>query len=315
MLQQTTVAAVIPYFERFLRSFPSLTELAAASEEDVLRHWEGLGYYSRARNIHKTAQIVVAELGGAFPRHVESLTQLPGIGRYTAGAIASFAFDVRAPIVEANTLRLYSRLLGYRGDPRASDGQRLLWSFAENILPRQAPGRFNQALMELGGTVCVPEQPACDRCPVRACCASFAANLQAQIPRVAKRTAPTPVTEAAIAVHRNGSYLLMKRRAGERWAGLWDFVRFPWEPGRSDRARLRDEAEGRTGIRVEVGGLLTEIRHSVTRFRITLRCYAAEWANGEIGDSPQEMRWVKVDELGEYPLSTTGRKLAKLLAD
>ena len=140
MLQQTTVAAVVPYFERFLARFPTLAALAQANEQDVLRLWEGLGYYSRARNIHKTARVIVRELGGLFPDEVARLAELPGIGRYTAGAIASFAFDRRAPIVEANTLRLYCRLLGFRGDPRSAAGQKLLWEFAGLILPRESRG-------------------------------------------------------------------------------------------------------------------------------------------------------------------------------
>ena len=196
MLQQTTVATVIPYFERFLKSFPTIGKLARAAEDEVLRHWEGLGYYSRARNIHKTARQLAAEQGGRFPESVEELVQLPGIGRYTAGAIASFAFDVRAPIVEANTLRLYCRLLGYDGDPRSTAGQRLLWEFAERILPRSHAGRFNQALMELGGTLCTPSEPDCETCPVRSCCTAFAQGRQAEIPVRARRPEVTAVTEA-----------------------------------------------------------------------------------------------------------------------
>src|SRR5580704_2948280 len=139
MLQQTTVVAVVPYFERFLKRFPTLALLAAAKEEEVLRLWEGLGYYSRARNIHKTARRIVSEHDGGFPDSVEALRELPGIGRYTAGAIASFAFQRPAPILEANTLRLYSRLLGFRGDPRSAAGQKLLWDFATQIVPRTRP--------------------------------------------------------------------------------------------------------------------------------------------------------------------------------
>jgi A/G-specific adenine glycosylase len=187
MLQQTTVAAVVPYFERFLARFPTVGELADASEDEVLRQWEGLGYYSRARNIHKTAKLIVAERRGRFPDEVEQLIRLPGIGRYTAGAIASFAFDRPAPIVEANTLRLYCRLTGYAGDPRSAAGQRLLWEFAERVLPRRSPGRFNHALMELGATHCTPAEPDCPRCPVRSCCRAFAEGSQASIPRPASR--------------------------------------------------------------------------------------------------------------------------------
>ena len=226
MLQQTTVVAVVPYFERFLARFPTVNDLAAADENDVLRLGEGLGYYSRARNLRKAAQVIVHEHDSVFPSEVEALQKLPGIGRYTAGAIASFAFDRRAPIVEANTLRLYCRLLGYAGDPRAKEGQKQLWSFAESILPKTQPGRLNQALMELGASVCSPKEPDCEHCPIHAHCRAFLEGTQATIPQPATRPAITDVVEVSVAVRRGKKYLLRRRPPGERWAGLWDFIRF-----------------------------------------------------------------------------------------
>src|SRR5579872_810155 len=182
MLQQTTVAAVVPYFDRFVKRFPTLESLASAAEKEVLRRWEGLGYYSRARNLHRAARILVRERGGRFPNDVAELLTLPGIGRYTAGAIASFAFDKQAPILEANTLRLYCRLLDFGGDPRSAAGQKLLWGFAGQIVPRRHPGTFNQSLMELGATVCTVDEPRCSVCPVRGYCAAFSRGRQTQIP-------------------------------------------------------------------------------------------------------------------------------------
>ena len=166
MLQQTTVAAVKPYFERFLAAFPTVEKLAIADEHQVLRLWEGLGYYRRARGLHAAARQVVGEHRGKFPRDVPTLMQLPGIGRYTAGAIASIAFDVPAPILEANTIRLLSRIIGYRDDPTKTPGQWLLWQTAEDLLPQKDVARFNQALMELGSLVCTPANPKCDQCPL-----------------------------------------------------------------------------------------------------------------------------------------------------
>src|SRR3990172_6150877 len=226
MLQQTTVKAVVGYYERFLREFPTVEALAAAPEESVLRQWEGLGYYTRARNLHRAAGVVVRELSGRFPQEVDELLRLPGIGRYTAGAVASFAFDRPAPIVEANTQRLYSRLLGYAGDLRSSTGQRVLWQFAERLVPHKSPGRFNQALMELGATVCAPVDPQCDRCPMRRDCAALRHGRQNEIPLAHRRPEPTDVTEAAVAVRSQDAFLLLQRPAGQRWAGLWDFPRF-----------------------------------------------------------------------------------------
>lgn len=341
MLQQTTVAAVIPYFERFMDRFPSLMELAQATEVDVLRHWEGLGYYSRGRNIHKAAQLLINECSGQFPSTVDGLLRLPGIGRYTAGAIASFAFNTRAPIVEANTLRLYCRLIAYRGDPRSSAGQQVLWDFAERILPLRNAGDFNQAVMELGATVCTPTAPACARCPVESFCAARAGNLQNEVPRPVVRTPMTSVTEVAVVVQEGARFLLRQRTPGERWAGLWDFLRFPMElagppagPVKTQRTRrplagqrsllsdwtandlrqIQDQVRATTGLEVDVGPLVSTIRHTVTRFRITLLCCTARKVGGTLSSSATGMRWVDLPELAEYPLSMTGRKLAGILS-
>ena len=332
MLQQTTVAAVIPYHERFLAAFPTVEALANADEAAVLRLWEGLGYYSRARNLHAAAKAVVAR--GGWPTSVEGLRELPGVGRYTAGAVASFAFGVPAPIVEANTLRLYARLLCYDGDPRSTAGQRALWAFAERLVDCDEPGLLNQAVMELGGTVCTPKAPACGDCPVSGWCGAFAAGSQAEIPPPKVRPKVTDVTEATVAVARtDGAVLLRKRTAAERWAGLWDFPRF--EPpadltadippvGRQRsllahdpaplRAWLAEAVRGQTGVRCDVGDAVKEIRHGVTRFRIRLLCFAATRTGGR-ARTGAELRWVRPSAMTDVPLSKTGRQFAASLAD
>ena len=192
MLQQTQVATVRDYFTRFMETFPTVHELAAADETDVLRAWEGLGYYRRARQLHAAAKQLVAEHAGEFPSDPAELQALPGIGRYTAGAIASIAFDKRAPILEANTIRLFSRLIAYRGNPHSTAGQRVLWQVAEEILPQKRVAHFNQALMELGSLVCTPVAPKCDECPLATVCAAKAAGLQQEI----------PIAEGAARFHR-----------------------------------------------------------------------------------------------------------------
>ena len=318
MLQQTTVVAVVPYFEKFLKRFPTVQELATADESEVLRFWEGLGYYSRARNIHKSAKHVTSELAGKFPETVEELQALPGIGRYTAGAIRSFAFDLAAPIVEANTLRLYCRLLGYEGDPRSREGQNKLWQFAEELIATKEPGRFNQALMELGALICTPNNPKCSECPVNFACQAFATGKQAEIPRPAVRPEITEVTELSAIVRRNDQFLVYHRAPGERWAGLWDFPRFPCPDESVKNAKRHPiELEGivanRLGIRVEAEKLLVEIRHSVTRYKISLRAFLCDHLDGDIAPTVGEYRWLSAAEVHALPLSVTGRKLAKLL--
>jgi A/G-specific adenine glycosylase len=316
MLQQTTVAAVIPYYERFLRRFPDVRALAAADEADVLRFWEGLGYYSRARNLHKGAREIVQNLAGEFPSSAAELQRLPGIGRYTAGAIASFAFNERTPIVEANTLRLYCRLLGFAGDPKSSAGQDLLWTFAATFVPPKAPGRFNQALMDLGATICTPSEPKCPSCPVQRWCRAFRDNRVAEIPRATRRPAVTEVTAYAVAVHRNGEYLLRRYRPGERWGGLWDFLRFEEDDGkpigRNVERRLAELVRDESGLTVRLGPKLAQFRHTVTRFRITLHCFTADTSDGCLRCG-EEWAWARPERHADYPLSVTGRKLANCL--
>ena len=315
MLQQTTVTAVKPYFDRFVQRFPTVHELAAADESDVLRLWEGLGYYSRARNLHRAAQVVVKDFAGEFPSDPEVLQSLPGVGRYTAGAIASFAYDQRAPIVEANTLRLYCRLLGYDGDPRSTAGQRALWDFAEQILPKgnDGAGEFNQALMDLGATVCTPTAPECPRCPARPYCVAAAEGRQHELPRPAKRPEITAVTEAYVAIEQKGAYLLRQRTASERWAGLWDFLRYTTDDPVSLES-LRQQVTSQSGLQVELGPQIAEFQHSVTRYRITLKCHLARPTGGTLAIVDTPAAWVTPNHFGDYPLSVTGRKLAEVIA-
>jgi A/G-specific adenine glycosylase len=314
MLQQTTVAAVKPYFERFVEQFPTVDKLAAANEVEVLRLWEGLGYYRRARALHAAAKQIVAEHDGHFPRDVATLQTLPGIGRYTAGAIASIAYNKRAPILEANTVRLLTRLLAYPDDPTKSSGQKLLWATAEDILPRRGSAHFNQALMELGSLVCTPANPRCSECPVAAHCGAYRLGVQEKIPKQAPKQKFTYLHEAAVVVAKNGHILVRQCGTTERWAGLWDFPRF--EITGEGPLFIRDELiikiRELTGVMSELGGLLTTIKHGVTRYRITLDCYAATFKSGRVS-AANNIRWIRRRELSELPLSMTGRKLANLI--
>jgi A/G-specific adenine glycosylase len=316
MLQQTQVATVKDYFDRFTREFPDVHLLAAAEEVEVLRLWEGLGYYRRARQLHAAAKKVVAEYSGQFPDGLNALQQLPGIGRYTAGAIASIAFGRRAPILEANTIRLLSRLVAFRGNPHRQAGQRPLWRVAEEILPQKRVAEFNQALMELGSLVCTPNDPKCPVCPLSGVCAAFATGLQHDIPLAKPRQVYTDLREAAVIVRKNGSVLVRKCAADERWAGLWDFPRFAVEADGPLFARKEIAAKvaSQTGIHCAPGGLLKTMKHGVTRYRITLDCYQATYVSGRVRAMKNAaVRWLPVGELSSLPLSTTGRKIANLI--
>ena len=317
MLQQTQVATVKAYFERFTEAFPTIAALAQAPEQEVLRLWEGLGYYRRARQLHQAARLLAEQHGGQFPRDVGAVRCLPGIGRYTAGAILSIAFDARQPILEANTLRLFSRLLAYEGDPTSAAGSRLLWAMAEAVLPRRDVGHFNQALMELGSEVCAPRSPQCPACPVATLCRACAQGVQSRVPRPKSKPAPEDRHEAAILVRNHGRVLLLRCEEGRRWAGLWDFPRFlvhSEHPAAIER-ELCELLQKESGVVANLGRRLTTLKHGVTRFRITLDCYEAQYVAGPKGKlDPGRARWVSRNELADYPLSTTGRKLSRLVA-
>lgn len=316
MLQQTQVATVRDYFERFVARFPTVAALAAASEQDVLRLWEGLGYYRRARQLHAAAKEIVDRFGGRFPRDLAELQSLPGVGRYTAGAIASIAFDRRAPIVEANTERFLARLIACRQAGTTRDGKRTLWSVAETLLPQRDVGEFNQALMEIGSLVCTPKQPKCLACPVRSLCQALARGAVEEIPPRKARMAYEQVQEVAVVIRRNGRVLLRRCGETERWAGLWDFPRVPVDV--SNKARFDDTLplliEKQIGIGIRLGEPLLTMKHGVTRFRITLTCYAATLTTGRPRRTTgRQVKWVPRRDLAELPLSSTGRKIADSL--
>lgn len=318
MLQQTQVATVRRYYDRFLKALPNFAALAAAEEQEVFRLWEGLGYYRRARQLHRAAGVIVRQYGGLFPRDLEAARRLPGVGRYTAGAVLSIAFDLPVPILEANTTRLFSRVLGYPGDPWSCEGQRMLWGFAEAVLPARGAGRFNQALMELGSMVCTRRKPQCGTCPVAWLCAARRKGLQGEIPRPRPRPATISLREAAVVVRHGQRVLLRRCGPQQRWAGLWDFPRVVLpEAGQPSAAApladtLVEAVRHLTGVRVRPGRHLATLRHQVTRFRITLECYEARRVSGRLRRGT-ELRWVPAHELSDYPLSSPARRLARLV--
>lgn len=328
MLQQTTVQAVIPYFERFLSRFPTVVDLAQASEAEVLQYWEGLGYYSRGRNLRKAAIILVETHQGEFPRELQQLEQLPGIGRYTAGAIRSFAFDLPAPIVEANTERLYCRLLNYTDDPRSTIGKRTLWSFAEHLQPQRQAGSLNQALMELGSQVCTPKAPRCDLCPLSEWCLAFRHGTQQTVPRMPPRQKATPVLEATVAIRCQNQLLIQQYQPGARWAGLWDFPRFalpglnvaeesPTTLTAAIQAAWNEQFTSPPQFELHSLTLSHELRHSVTRYRIRLLCTTATASTTAVktwlSEQPATLKLISPEELQQLPMPVTGRKFLQHL--
>ncbi len=319
MLQQTQVATVIPYYERFLESFPTVRELAAADEDRVLFHWSGLGYYRRARQIHAAAKVIVEKHGGEFPEEFDQVLSLPGIGRYTAGAICSFALDQRTPIVEANTQRLYARLLRLRGQLTASVSQTALWSFAEAILPpRAGSGAVNQAVMELGSQICTPRDPLCSECPLISLCPTYANQEQDEIPSPKPAKVYEEKSEIALLVRDpNRGYLMRRCGAGERWEGLWDFPRFEVPTDSQVNERIQsatDQFQTRYGSKVSIGDASMSLKHGVTKYRITLNCHEAE-VQEDPSDQENLLAWYTETNLSELPLSSTGKTIFKKLIE
>jgi len=298
MLQQTQVDRVREYFTRFITRFPDVESLARAREPEVLVLWEGLGYYRRARQLHAAARAVVAEHGGEFPRSVAQLETLPGIGRYTAGAIASIAFGVQAPVVEANSRRVIARLVGHEAPLGGGTGDGPIWEIAERLVPRRDPGRFNQALMDLGALVCTPTQPRCHACPLARACVARATGRTASIPRAAGRPATRRLEETALILRgpparaSAGRVLLVRRGPGEWWEGLWDFPR-------ATRARRSDRELG-------------VVTYTVRRHQVTCTVIERPATPRDLADMAAS-RWVTPAGLARLPLAAPARRIAALL--
>ena len=284
MLQQTRVAAVLPYYESFLERFPSPEALAEASEQEVLARWSGLGYYSRARNLHRAAR-EVAERGG-FPRDYQTIRALPGIGDYTAAAIASIAFELPHAVVDGNVMRVLARLENETGDIRSTVTRRRLTERAGQLLDTSRPGHFNQALMELGAIVCTPRQPGCDACPVSRFCEARKLGTQHQLPVKLGRKPAKFIDKTVLVIERRGRLLLRQRpKESRKLAGFWELP----EP---------DEAPGATSI-----GERGEFRHSITNHN-----YLFTVQEARIGRAPNGFCWIPTGRLDKIPLSTTTRK-------
>lgn len=327
MLVQTTVAAVIPYFQRFLAEFPTFADLAAADEARVLKVWEGLGYYRRARQLQGAAREVVEKHGGRMPVEIVAVRALPGVGRYMAGAILSQAFDLPEPIVEANSRRVLARLTAMEEDLATTAAQNRLWEAAGRLVPKERAGDFNQSLMELGALICTPRSPRCLICPVSEFCEGRRRGLQNEIPRTVPRAAPTEAAEACAVVAGSQQLLLVRRSGPGLWAGFWEFPTIHLSgadpAGRSfpSPVDLADGVERLTDVRAVVGALQKTISYGVTRYRVRLDAHAASTPSGRStktapGPGMSEARWFPLNQLSDLTMSAASRKLtAAILRD
>jgi A/G-specific adenine glycosylase len=315
MLQQTQVATVIDHFERFLRRFPTLDSLATADEQEVLSAWEGLGYYRRARDLHRAARHLALHHRGQVPDDPAVLRELPGVGRYILGAVLSQAFDRCWPIVEANSERVLCRLLGQQQDLRRGPVRRWLWQMAEELLPARRVGDFNQALMELGALVCTPAAPRCAACPLTADCQARHRGLQDELPARSQPLPSVRVQEAAVVVRRGPRAFLVQRPDRGRWAGMWEFPHGSLAKGETHEAASRRLLAELTGLRADLGPELLTVRHAVTRFHITMVCFQARFRGGKFrSDFYRQGQWVEADRLADFPVSVPQRRVAQALA-
>jgi A/G-specific adenine glycosylase len=319
MLQQTRVQSVIGYYERWIRRFPSVQTLAAAETDDVLRAWEGLGYYSRARNLQRAAQQIVAEHGGSLPQTIDQLLALPGIGPYSAGAIASIAFDQDEPVVDGNVIRVLTRLFALAGNPRRGPLSGWLWQLARELLPAGKAGDFNQALMELGATVCSPRGARCGECPVAAHCRALAEERVESLPEAPPRPALSEERHAAVVVRRNGRLLLIRAAAdAPRWAGMWQFPDAILASGETAQQVLPPAVAASTGVEVSLEQQLCSLQHHVTRFRLEVDVFAGRAVSGRARaqragatEITAEVRWCTPEEVAALAMPLYHRKIAR----
>ncbi|NET30536.1 MAG: A/G-specific adenine glycosylase [Cyanothece sp. SIO1E1] len=313
MLQQTQVKTVIPYYERWLQQFPRVEVLAAADQQDVLKVWQGLGYYARARNLHRAAQAVVQHHDGNFPTEFAAVLALPGIGRTTAGGILSAAFNQAVAILDGNVKRVLARLIALPVPP--SQALQQLWQLSETLLDSKRPRDFNQALMDLGATLCTRQNPACSLCPWQSHCQAYSLQIQSQLPMTEAR-APVPHKLIGVAViwNQQQQILIDRRRQEGLLGGLWEFPGGKIEPGETVEACIKREIQEELGIDIEVGDRLITVDHAYTHFRVTLNVHHCRYLSGD----PQplacdEIRWVNLDEMDQYPFPKANVQIIEAL--
>lgn len=314
MLQQTQIATVIGYYERWMARFPTVRALAEAERDEVLKLWEGLGYYRRAHHLHEAAQTVMAEYGGHIPDTVKQLRQLKGIGPYTAGAIASIAFGRRAAVLDGNVIRVLSRLTDLTQDVTAHQTRRLLWRLAEALLPEGRAGDYNQALMELGQRICRPVTPDCHICPVAEHCLARQRGTQLERPVRPQRKRTPHYDVAAGVIWRGEQFLIAQRPLDGLLGGLWEFPGGKCEDGETLAQALQREIAEELAIEIEVGSPLVRVKHAYTHFRITLEAFHARYVSGNVQHlGVADHAWVTLGELGPFAFAVTDRKIIEAL--
>jgi A/G-specific adenine glycosylase len=314
MLQQTQVGTVIPYFLRWMNRFPTLADVTDSNEQEVLQVWEGLGYYSRARNLYRAACVIMFEYGGQIPANRKKLERLPGVGAYTAGAIASIAFSLDEPTLDGNIRRVLSRLFNVSLPLRSRESEKQLWKFAQQLLPPGKAGEFNQALMDLGASICSSHSPQCEQCPVHNCCQAFVLGIQDKLPIIKPRPAVPSIRVCAAVITRDEKVLIARRHSKGLLGGMWEFPGGKLEAGEDFASALQREIREELDAVIAVGELVGIYRHAYTHFHITLHAFCCLLKENE----PQpleasEIRWVSPSDLVNFPMGKIDRQISQKL--
>lgn len=313
MLQQTQVATVIPYFNRFIEALPGVDELAEADEQVVLRLWQGLGYYRRARNLHAAAKAIQTEHGGNVPDTVEALLKLPGVGRYTAGAIASIAYGRPTPIVDGNVARVLARLFLIEQPVDAPATRKTLWQLAEELVPAKRAGDFNQAVMELGALVCTKANPSCAKCPLSGVCDALRADRVGSVPVPVIRKAPVAVHHHILAIERAGRFLFQQRPGTGLWSNMWQLPTVEVWKGKVETDTLRDAVRERFGLVTKNQNPVGTFTHQTTHRTISFHLWRMRVASGRL--RPKAGQWRGITDLDDLPLPNPQRAAVKMLRD
>jgi A/G-specific adenine glycosylase len=313
MLQQTTVGAVIPYFERWLKAFPDIRSLAAAPLRKILKAWQGLGYYARARNLHAAAKAFVKNSGGRIPEEYDALRAAPGFGPYTTAAVLSLAYRQSYPVLEANVRRVMMRILALHG---LADGRndRVISARLEELISRKTPGDFNQAMMELGALICRSRSPLCPGCPVQAFCAAFSAGEQEVIPRP-KKVSYRKI-EAVVGIIEDGGRILIQQRPDTGLlAGLWEFPGGKMRRGEGRVRALAREIREETGAEISAPRFFMTVDHSYTQYRVTLHAFRCTLKTAPHSGNGAPLRWVRLPDLRKYPFPSGSAKIIRRLEE
>ena len=314
MLQQTQVKTVVPYFLDFMTAYPTIRDLAEADLETILKSWEGLGYYARARNLHKAAGIVSRKMGGKIPEDYKEFKSLPGVGDYIASAVLSIAFGLPFAVVDGNVKRVLTRMYTLDTPVNSPGAHKKFQELSDRLLLRQDPGTFNQALMELGALICAPRTPDCGTCPLKKHCLAFSQNLIHRFPvRVKPKKVPTHAIAAGI-VRKDDKVLITRRKLDGLLGGLWEFPGGKVEVGESPGRACAREIKEETGLDVRVDTLLTRVKHAYTHFKIEMDVFYCSFKDGQVVlDGPIDHAWVEPEELGNYAFPKANLKFIPMI--